>query len=98
MAAMPELAPKGQDHLLGSTSVVQTVTYGPQQLDYSTFDPHAVDVLRLSYRPRRVLAGGAALPVRDDLLGEGYVLQALDGGDFVLRIRHDQARTIEVKG
>jgi hypothetical protein len=98
MAAMPELAPKRQDHLLGSTSIVQAVRYSPHRLAYTTFHRHAVDVLRLSYRPRRVLAGVAALSVRDDLLGEGYVLEALDGGDFVLRIRHNQARRIRVEG
>jgi hypothetical protein len=98
MAEMPELAPRRQDHFLGSTSVVQTIRYRPHQLHYTTFHRDAVDVLRLSYRPRRVLAGTATLSVRGDLLGEGYVLEALDGGDFVLRIRHDRAGRIRVEG
>jgi len=98
MAAMPELSPKRQDHLLGSTSVVQAIRYRPHQLAYTTFDPHAVDVLRLSYRPGHVFAGAVTLRLRGDLLGEGYVLQSLDGGDFVVRIRHDRARRIRVEG
>jgi len=98
MSAMPELAPKGQDHLLGSTSIVQTVGYRPQHVEYWTFDRHTVDVLRLSYRPRQVQADGSTLVARDDLLREGYVVQPLDGGDYVIRIRHDNARRIRVDG
>ena len=98
MAAMPEFAPKRRDHVLGSTSVVQAVRYRPRHLDYRTFDRHAVEVLRLSYRPRRVLAGAATLSALPDLRGEGYVVDSLDGGDFVLRIRHDGARRVRVEG
>jgi hypothetical protein len=98
MAAMPELAPKRRDHLLGSTSVVQAVTHRARRVAYRTFDRHAVDVLRLSYRPRRVQAGAGTLSLRGDLRAEGYVVEPLDGGDFVVRIRHDRARRIRVAG
>jgi prolyl oligopeptidase family protein len=98
MAAMPELAPKRQDHLLGSTSVVQTVTYGNRRVGYRTFDAKSVETLRLSFAPRRVLAGPAALAVRDDLAAEGYVVRALAGGDYAVRIRHDGARRIRIAG
>jgi hypothetical protein len=96
MAAIPELAPRGRSHLLGSSSVVQSVTYGRRRLAYRTFDRHAVEVLRLAYRPGRVTAGRAPLPLRDDLAAEGYVVRALPGGDFVVRIRHDGSGRIGV--
>jgi len=98
MAAMPELAPKGRDHLLGSSSVVQSVAYGHRRLTYRTFDADGIDVIRLSYRPRRILAGGDALTLRSDLAGEGYVVQPLGGGDVAIRIRHDRARRIQIDG
>jgi hypothetical protein len=98
MAAMPELAPTNQDHLLGSTSVVQEVSYGRRRLDYRTFDRHAVDVLRLSYRPHRVWAPSRTLDERQDLNAEGYVIRQLPAGDFVLRVRHDHASRIRVRG
>jgi hypothetical protein len=98
MAAIPELAPKGQDHLLGSTSVVQAVSYERGRLDYRTFDRRSVETLRLSYRPSRVRAGAARLMERPDLGAEGYVLVPLPGGDFVVRIRHDKAKRIRVEG
>jgi hypothetical protein len=96
MAAIPELAPVGRDHLLGSSSVVQTVAYGRRRLDYRTFDGHAVEVLRLSYRPT-VRAAGTVLRERRDLGGEGFVLRQLPAGDYVVRIRHDRARRIDVR-
>jgi len=96
MAAMPELAPVGQDHLLGSTSVVRAVSYGRRRIAYRTFDPRSVEVLRLSYRPRHIQAGVVTLDRRSDLAAEGFVLEALAGGDFVLRIRHDHSRRIRV--
>jgi hypothetical protein len=98
MAAIPELAPKRRDHLLGSTSVVQAVTYRRRSLSYRTFDANGVETLRLSYVPRRILAGTALLPASADLTASGYSLRALGGGDFVVRIRHDTARRIRVEG
>jgi hypothetical protein len=98
MAAIPELAPKRQNHLLGSTSVVQAVTYGRRRLAYRTFDEHGVEVVRLGYRPTAIVAGDEPLPERADLTAEGYVVQPLGGGDFVVRIRHDRSRRIEIDG
>jgi hypothetical protein len=97
MAAMPELAPKRRDHLLGSSSVVQAVAYGRRRITYRTYDMGSTEVLRLSFRPRRVTAG-TVLTERSDLAGEGYVVQALGDGDFTVRIRHDHARRIRIDG
>jgi hypothetical protein len=97
MAAIPELAPRRQSHLLGSTSVVQRVRYGRGGLSYKTFNPRAVEVLRLAYRPAGVHAGTRALPPLSTLSGEGYTVQPLQGGDFVVRVRHEQARSIHVQ-
>ncbi len=97
MAAIPELAPKRRDHLLGSSSVVQAIAYGRHRILYRTFDAGSTEVLRLSFRPRQVTAG-TVLVERDDLAAEGYVVQPLGGGDFTIRIRHDHARRIRIDG
>lgn len=98
MGAVPEFAPAGQDHLLRSSSVVQSVTYGPRSVDYRTFDKSALEVLRLSFRPKQVTAGGAALVESEDPKAEGVVLRALPGGDWVVRIRHQQSGDIRITG
>lgn len=95
MAAMPELAPKRQNHLLGSSSVVQSVAYSRGSVAYRTFDADSTEVLRLRFRPRGVTAG-VALPERDDLAAEGYVIQPLGGGDYAIRIRHDHSRRVRI--
>jgi hypothetical protein len=96
MAAIPSLAPDGQSHLLGSTSVVQQVTYGRDRIAYRTFDPDATEVFRLGFRPQVVTADGRVLVKRRSLGGPGYTLQPLSGGGFVLRVRHTDARRVTV--
>jgi hypothetical protein len=97
MAAMPELAPKQQNHLLSSGSVVQSVGYSRSSVAYRTFEAQSTEVLRLRFRPRRVTAGTALLE-RGDLDAEGYVIEPLGGGDYTVRIRHDHSRRIWVEG
>jgi hypothetical protein len=96
MAAMPDLAPDGQSHLLGSTSVVQAVTYGHDRITYRTFDEDATEVLRVGFRPLSVAAGGQALRELHNLNGQGYTLQPLGGGSFILRIRHLRSGEVQV--
>ena len=98
MGAIPQLAPVGEDHLLRSSTVVQRVQYGDRSLRYRTFDKDATEVLRLAYRPARVTAGPQTLPKRSDLEGEGYTVESLPGGDYVVRVRHVQSSELEVVG
>jgi hypothetical protein len=96
MGAIPAFAPMGENHLLRSSSVVQRVTYEERKIIYRTFDAEATEVLRLRFKPARVAAGGKALGERSDLREEGYAIQSLPGGDYVLRIHHRDARDIEI--
>lgn len=85
MALLPELAPKGQNHLLGSSSVVRTVSYAPTRVSYTTFAPAATEVLRLRFRPLRVTGGT-------------FVAEPAGSGDYIVRVRHDDARRIAISG
>jgi hypothetical protein len=88
LGAVPAFAPKGENHLLHSSSPVQKVSYGQQAVTYRTFDPQATEALRLNFKPTRVLADDVALVLRNDLNGEGYTVQPLEAGDCVVRVRH----------
>src|SRR5205807_9549025 len=68
-------------------------SYGRRRLSYRTFAASGTEVVRLAYRPRRVVAG-IVLEERTDLAGEGYVIQPVDGGDYVIRIRREHSRQI----
>jgi chitodextrinase len=93
MGAMPTLAPAGQNHLLRSTSIVQNVTYATGDIRYTTFDAGATEVLRVNFVPGSVWAGGTQLPVRGDLLQEGWTFDQNTG---TLRIRHDNSGSVQV--
>jgi hypothetical protein len=85
MALLPELAPKRQNHLLGSSSVVRSVSYARRRVSYATYAPAAQEVLRLRFRPTSVTGG------------EMTVAPA-GGGDYIVRVQHDHARRITVVG
>jgi hypothetical protein len=93
--AVPEWAPADESHLLGSSSVVTKISYGKGSVTYSTYDAQSSDVLRLDFVPDSVTANGKPLGRRKDLEGPGFTF---DDSTRVLRIRHDDARDIDVQG
>jgi len=98
MGAIPEFAPKGQNHLLRSSSVVQNVHYGAHDITYRTFDRKATEVLRLHFKPTRVTAGGTALNKRQELWQPGYTVHSLGAGDYVVRVRHVNSNEVSIAG
>jgi hypothetical protein len=98
LGAVPEFAPVGQNHLLRSSSVVQAVKYGDRSISFRTFDNAGTAVLRLNFKPAQVTAGEKPLQERTVLDSPGYTVQALEGGDYVFRLRYKGAREIAVTG
>ena len=94
--AVPEWAPADESHLLGSSSVVTKISYRKGSITYSTFDPESSDVLRLDFVPDFVTANGKPLP-RHKVVDQpgGYTF---DDVTHVLRIRHEDARDIDIQG
>lgn len=93
--AVPEWAPAGESHLLGSLSPVTKIAYGVGSVTYSTFDTDSTDVLRLNFAPESVTVGGKPLSRRQDLAEDGYTF---DDATRVLRIRHVSSREIDIQG
>jgi len=98
MGAVPEFAPVGENHLLRSSSVVQKVAYMDRSIQYLTFESASTEVLRLHFKPTRVTAGDASLSERGDLQVDGYTVQALPPGDFIVRVRHSRSGAIKISG
>jgi hypothetical protein len=100
MAAAPELCPRNQDHLLQTSSIVKSVNYGVESVGYTTFDEAARELLRVTFTPGAVLAGGVPLNRLSTLseleIGEGYTFEAPGDVAGVLRIRHDRSGQIVV--
>jgi hypothetical protein len=93
--AVPQWSPKGESHLLGSSSVVTKISYGRGSVTYSTFDSDSTDVLHLDFAPAAVRVGGRGIEASKDLAREGFTFDAATG---VLRIRHMASREVDVQG
>jgi hypothetical protein len=57
LAACPEWAPADQNHLLHSSSVVTSIAYRVDGLDYATWATHGAEVFRLCVAPKSVTGG-----------------------------------------
>jgi len=92
MAAAPELAPSGQDHLLRSSSVLRQIDYRADAIQYRTFDATSRERLRIAFEPTSVMVGGKRLQKRsapkelED--GDGYYLEGEGPSKGLLEIRH----------
>jgi hypothetical protein len=95
MAAKPELAPKGADHLLGTTSTITTIAYDPEKIAYTTFDNAAAEVLRLVSKPAMILLNGAVLEETEESAADGWTWQQLDEGG-ILKVKHTGGNEIEI--
>ena len=93
--AVPEWASADEAHLLGSSSPVTKISYLRGSVTYSMFDAESEEVLRLDFKPDSVTAGGKPLQQRQKLDQAGYMF---DEATKVLRIRHEDARDIDIQG
>ncbi|MDD4193171.1 MAG: hypothetical protein PHI28_17680 [Mangrovibacterium sp.] len=96
MAAIPQWAPAGENHLLGYTSVVQKINYGIDLIAYRTFLPESTETLRLTKLPKEITVDGKQLKRVDNLTsGEGWKWEKLKEGGL-LRIKHLAGREITI--
>jgi hypothetical protein len=94
MGAVPEWSPASQDHLLQTSTVVKSVTYGTGVVAYQTFDAAATDTLHLTAMPTGVSAGGVALVSRADLTQPGWMYNANTG---VLTVYHTNSGSVSIR-
>ncbi|MCX6622468.1 MAG: hypothetical protein NTY38_15660 [Acidobacteria bacterium] len=85
MGAVPEWAPKGQNHLLRSSSVIREVEYKERQVRYRAFDAAGSEVLRLNFKPVEVA-------------GATFTATPLDGGDYVVRVKRTAGAAVTIRG
>ncbi|HSB10406.1 MAG TPA: hypothetical protein VLM38_13035 [Blastocatellia bacterium] len=58
MAAAPELAPDDQNHLLRTSSVIKSISYGPDSITYTKFDERSRERLKLGAWEPGSISGG----------------------------------------
>ncbi len=96
MAALPEMAPDDETHLLNSTSVITDIVYSAGKVSYRTFDQDGTEILKLNFVPVRVETDkGALRPLRQGQMGPGYTYDPIDK---VLCITRDGAARVTITG
>ncbi|MFA5292321.1 MAG: malectin domain-containing carbohydrate-binding protein [Phycisphaerae bacterium] len=92
--------PKRENHIMRSTSVVNSVVYEKNKITYSTFDApsETIDLLRLSFEPTIVTADNKKIPKLSKPRRNGWQIKPLPDGDFIVSIRHDGRKNIVVTG
>jgi hypothetical protein len=97
VGAYPLWAAGTGNHLLRSTSVVQSIDYAPGQIKYTTYDPAAQEVLNLDFAPSSVVStSGENLPYRGDPAAPGWEMDDDGAGSYTVRIWHLNSRDITI--
>ncbi|MDZ7402322.1 MAG: hypothetical protein ONB37_19365 [candidate division KSB1 bacterium] len=96
IAAVPEWAPRSENHLLKSTSVIQSIDYGVLEIFYQTYDDQSIETLRLLTKPRSVLINSKPISQREKLDAEGWTWEKLARGG-VLRVKHSSGNKIKIQ-
>ena len=96
--AAPEWAPPGENHILYAKSVLKNVAYTSGSVRYTAASAAGTEYLRLAFLPDTVTINGRSLPLRSDLNAEGYVVSALGGGDYSVKIRRAQSGDVYLSG
>jgi uncharacterized protein (TIGR03382 family) len=94
MATVPAWAPPGENHLLGTSSVVRSIRYETDAIRYETFDSTSQEVLRVTRDPKKVWAADVELP--RDVASNGYSIVRQPEGDYVLTVSHTGATALIV--
>lgn len=97
LAAVPEWAPPGEDHILYSEAVLKNVSYKKHKVEYLTENNAGIEYLKLSFKPSAIRVGGVRISAEDHLLKEGYLLKNLGGGDYSLTIRRTSSGPVVIE-
>jgi hypothetical protein len=95
MAAMPELAPKNENHLLGSSSVVTSIVYSPGSVEYVTFDNASTETLRINKKPSKVMADNIILSEVENPVENGWIWSTLEIGG-VLKVSKKEGNNVAI--
>ncbi len=93
-------APSRENHIVRNSSTITSVVYGKGDIRYRTFDSpkNTVEILRLSFVPKEIIADDESLKLRKELSQNGYTIKKLAGGDCIVTVRHDGKSNVIIRG
>jgi hypothetical protein len=95
MAAVPEWAPAGENHLLKSSSVIQRINYGPTQISFTSFDTSSSVTFRLASKPGIITINGKKLEQGKMPGADGWVWTPFTKGGM-LKIKYSGGNKVEI--
>ncbi|HZK64151.1 MAG TPA: hypothetical protein VFC34_08405, partial [Puia sp.] len=97
LAAVPEWAPPGENHILYSADVLTDVSYEKNKVDYRATGGPGQEFFRLAFKPSVIRVNGSAISPEDHLVKEGYTLRPLGNGDYALIIKRSASGPVSVE-
>lgn len=98
MAAIPEWAPPGENHILYSETILKNVVYDNKKIQYNATAGEGIEYLRLAFKPAKITLNGRPVLLHKDLKQQGYILKNLSDGDYALTIKRSSAGDILITG
>lgn len=98
MAAIPEWAPPGENHILYAEGVLKNVVYNDNEIKYTATAKEGMEYLRLAFKPAKITLNGKPVLLHEDLKQQGYILKNLDNGDWAVTIKRSSAGNIRITG
>ena len=95
MEACPELAPENENHLLGSSSVIKSIKYSGNQIEYKTYDKKSTELLRVIKKPVKVTLNDKDLPESSIPEDNSWSWHKLNTGG-VLEISHHDGNEVVI--
>jgi hypothetical protein len=95
LGAVPAWVPAEKDHLVKSTSIIQTINYGENLITYTSFDDSSQEVLRLRKKPSKIITGSAEIPETKNSASQGWFWSDLDIGG-ILKISKTRGRQVSI--
>ncbi len=97
-AAIPEWAPKHEDHILYSESVLKDILYTDKKVGYTAAEKSGIDYLCLSFKPMMITLNGKKISQASKPGNEGYILKDLGNGDYALQVDREKKGRVIISG
>jgi hypothetical protein len=89
LAAVPEWAPPGENHILYSTSMLKDVLYEHNRIRYQAMVADGWEFFRVSFQPKSIKVN--YIPTKD------YLLRSLGPGDYAITLKRTAAGPVSIE-
>jgi hypothetical protein len=96
MTSMPELAPANKNKLLGRSSVITSIYYAVDAVQYKTYDTKSSEILRLKKKPSAVSVNGKAIDETTSSEADHWSWKQLNEGG-VLEVQKTGGNKVEIR-